>query len=250
MRSPQGHLDDDLALGPSSSELGQGPVGRLEGDHAVDDRADGLPLYEPGDLGQLGAVRAHVEEGVSDPACLGPAADAEAEKPHDQRQHDVQTRRLREVRVRRSGKRDQLPAWPEDVQRLAQRLPVQAGENDVVAVQDLLELLAPVVDDEVSAEALDEVGVAGARRGRHRRAEVLSELDRDGAHAARAGVDQHFVPRFTWASSTRACHAVRPTRGMDAASAMDRLPGLGARSASSTAMRSARVPIRPSRGRA
>ena len=53
-----------------------------------------------------------------------------------------------------------------------------------------------------------------------------------------------FWPGFTLPTSTSACHAVSPTSGMDAASAMVRFSGFSATSASLIAMNSANVPIR------
>ena len=59
-----------------------------------------------------------------------------------------------------------------------------------------------------------------------------------------------FWPGVTSARSTSACHAVRATRGSDAACAIVSPAGLGARSSSLTEMSPAKVPIRPVSGRA
>jgi hypothetical protein len=59
-----------------------------------------------------------------------------------------------------------------------------------------------------------------------------------------------FCPGFRFALSISACHAVKPTRGMEAASAMVRAAGFIATSSSLIAMNSANAPIRPSAGRA
>ena len=63
-------------------------------------------------------------------------------------------------------------------------------QRHVVAVEDGGDVVAAVVDDDVGAEALDELGVGDARRGGDERAEVLGELDGDGADAARPGLDE------------------------------------------------------------
>ena len=56
------------------------------------------------------------------------------------------------------------------------------------------EILRPVVDRVIGAERPAERGlVVAARRREHRRAELLGELDRREADAARAAVDQHFL---------------------------------------------------------
>ncbi len=58
-----------------------------------------------------------------------------------------------------------------------------------------------------------------------------------------------FWPGRTFAFSTSACHAVSATSGSAAASAIVSPAGLRARSASSTAMSSAKVPMRSLSGR-
>ncbi len=59
-----------------------------------------------------------------------------------------------------------------------------------------------------------------------------------------------FCPFFSLAFSTSACHAVKPTSGMDAASSIERPLGWSASDASLTGTNSANVPIRKSSGRA
>ena len=77
---------------------------------------------------------------------------------------------------------------------LLEVLPAEAVEHEVVAGQRLLEVLGAVVDDDVGAELAHQVRVGRARGRGDVRAEVLGELDRDRADAARAGVDEDLLP--------------------------------------------------------
>ena len=63
-------------------------------------------------------------------------------------------------------------------------------------MHDVLEVLRSVVDDDVRTEVADPFDVAGSRRGRHASPEVLGQLNRDGADAARAGLNEHLLARL------------------------------------------------------
>ena len=101
-----------------------------------------------------------------------------------------------ERRVGRSGDPDRLAAGAQHAERLLEVLPAEAVQHQVVPVEELFEVLAAVVDDDVGAELAHEVDVAGADRGGDRGAEVLGELDRDRPDSAGAGVDEDPLPRL------------------------------------------------------
>ena len=98
---------------------------------------------------------------------------APAEQRRDQRQERVLRERPqigREV----DALRDQQPLAP------AERAPPDDVGDHVVALLVLREVLGPVVDDPVGAEPADELDVLGGADRRHRRSEVLQDLDRGG----------------------------------------------------------------------
>ena len=69
-------------------------------------------------------------------------------------------------------------------------------QHDVVAGEDLGEVLLRVVHDDVGAEAAHQLRVLSARGRRDRGAEVLGELDDGRAQAAGAGVDEDLLAGF------------------------------------------------------
>ncbi len=155
-----------------------------------------------------------------------------------------------EVGVRRAGDADDRPSRPEDPERLGERFSALGIQDDVVVVDERLEVLGSVVDDDVGTEVADPFDVAGAGRRGDRRAQVLGQLDRVRADAPRAAVDEHLLAGLEVRSLDE-----RLPRGQRDERHRGRLGhgeayGLIARSSSSTAMRSAKVPMRPSRTRA
>ena len=184
------------------------------------------------------------------PPAFGLPPDAEAQKAQNLPQEPVQSLVPGEIGVRRTGDRDQLAAGLEHTQRFFEGVAVQAVEDDVVAGQDLLEVLLFIVDDDIGAEAFDQLDICRARRRGDRRAEVLRQLDGESAHAAGAGMDEDFLPLLQPGFLDQHLPGGEPTRGIEAASSMVRFLGFSATSASFTAMNSANVPTRPSRGRA
>ena len=152
--------------------------------------------------------------------------------------------------VGRAGDADGRRFGLEDPQRLGQGVAALGVQDDVVAVGDLLEVLGSVVDDDLGTQVTDPFQVAGAGRGGgDGRPQVLGQLDGGGADPPEPAWTSTLWPGCRFARSTRACQAVRATRGTEAAWAMERLAGLIARSSWSTARRSAKVPMRPSRPR-
>ena len=124
------------------------------------------------------------------------------------------------------------------------RLGVLAVQDQIVARQNLLEILRLVVDDHIRAEALDQLDIFRARRRRNCRAEMLGELDGKSPHTTGAGLDEDLLTGLQLATSTSACQAVSPTSGMEAASSMLMFLGFSATSVSFMAMNSANVPTR------
>ena len=87
----------------------------------------------------------------------------------------------REGGVGRAGYADGDTAWLQHAEGLLERLSAQAVQNHVVIAQNGLEVVPPVVDDDVSAQLPDPRGVGRARRRRDVCPQVLGELDRDRA---------------------------------------------------------------------
>ena len=67
-------------------------------------------------------------------------------------------------------------------------------QNNVVVTEDVCEVLVLVIDHDVGSEVSDQIHVARARGRRHRRADVLCQLNGKGAHTTRARVDENFLP--------------------------------------------------------
>lgn len=136
------------------------------------------------------AVGPDEEEAVRDAELVRAAAHLGAEPPDRDLDEGVDARLVGEVRVGRAGDPDDETATTHDAERLRQRLAALRVEDEVDVREDLGEVLGGVVDDDVRAELPDEVGVLRARGRRDRGPEVLGQLDRHGAHATRAAVDQ------------------------------------------------------------
>ena len=88
---------------------------------------------------------------------------------------------------------DRLSARLEDGEGLLEVLAAERVQHDVVAGEDLGEVLLGVVHDDVGAEAAHQLGVLAAGGRRHRGAEVLGELDDGRPQAAGAGVDEDLL---------------------------------------------------------
>ena len=66
------HGDDDLAPRAAGLDRGEGVAGGCERERLVDHRADRAGVDQRGELGELGAVGADVQEPVADLAPAGP----------------------------------------------------------------------------------------------------------------------------------------------------------------------------------
>ena len=87
----------------------------------------------------------------------------------------------------------QLSAGLQHAQRLFQRVPAKAVQNDVVTAEERFEILAFVVDDDVGAEALHQIDIRRAGSRRNDRAEMLGQLNGEGSQATGAGMDQDLL---------------------------------------------------------
>ena len=67
-------------------------------------------------------------------------------------------------------------------------------QDQIVARQNLLEILRLVVDDNVRAETLDQFDIFRTRRRRDCRAEMLGKLDGKCPDATGAGLDEDLLP--------------------------------------------------------
>src|SRR5438552_1696940 len=71
-----------------------------------------------------------------------------------------------------------------------------AMQDNVVVTEHVCEVLLLVIDHDVGPEASDQLDVGRARGRRHRRADVLRQLNGKCAHTTRAGVDENFLSWF------------------------------------------------------
>src|SRR5947207_3995118 len=238
------HLDDDLASCTPRFEVRPSLFGGCEREDPIHDRPDDARFNERCDLAQLLAVRSHENKRVANAVVLGLLPDTGAQQAHALLQEPVRPVLLGERYIRRTGDGNELSTGLQHLEGLFERVLAQTVQDDVVAAQDLLEILLLVVDDDIRAETFDQIDIRCARRSRHRCADVLCQLNGECAYSTGTRMDQDFWPFFRWARSISTCQAVRPTRGMDAASSMVRFLGFNATSASFMAMNSANVPIR------
>src|SRR6266702_5636734 len=100
----------------------------------------------------------------------------------------------REIGIRWAGDRDELSARLQHSQGFLERLAAEAIQDHVITVQELFEVVFPVVDDNICTEALDQIGIRRAGCRGYRRADVLRQLNRECAYTAGASVDENFLP--------------------------------------------------------
>ena len=94
-------------------------------------------------------------------------------------QEPVQPALLGEGCIRRTGNRDELAARPQHLEGLFECVLAQTVQDDVVAAQDCLEVLLSIVDDDIRAEAFNQIDIRRTRRRRDRCADVLCQLDEE-----------------------------------------------------------------------
>ncbi len=124
---------------------------------------------------------------------LGLLPDAEAQKAHGLLQEPVRPILLSERCIRRTGDGNELATGLQHLEGLFECVLAQTVQDDVVAAQGLLEILFLVVDDDIRAETFDQIDIRGARRSRHRCADVLCQLNGECAYSAGTSVDQDFL---------------------------------------------------------
>src|ERR1700722_1251191 len=151
-------------------------------------------VVESGELAELRTTGPHEEERVAHTELPGGRADLAAQK----RQYELEglggAELFGESGVGWAGNADRQASGLEHGERFHEVLAAERVQHEVVAGEDLGEVLFGVVDDNVGSEVADEwLGVAGSG-GRHMRPEVLGELDHSGPQPTGAGVDQNLLP--------------------------------------------------------
>src|SRR5207249_97394 len=187
------HLDDDLALCAPRVEVSPSLFGGFEREDPNHDLPDDARFNEGCDLVQLLAVRSHENKRVANAVVLGLLPDAEAQKAHALLQEPVRPVLLGERYIRRTGDGNELSTGFQHLEGLFERVPAKTVQDDVIAAQDLLEILCLVVDDDIRAETFDQIDIRCARRGRHRCADVLRQLNGECAYSTGTRVDQDFL---------------------------------------------------------
>ncbi len=172
----------------------EGLDGLVEGEDPADDGAERAVVDQGGDLAQLVAAGAHEQELVADAELPG--------LPADPALRAVIARRSTGFRPASRAKAGSggpampmaLPPGLSTRRDFSRFFAAEAVQHQVVAAQELFEVLAAVVDDDVGAELAHEVHVGGTCGGRDGRAEMLGELDGDRSDSPGAGVDEDLLP--------------------------------------------------------
>src|SRR5215207_4745933 len=185
--------DDDLAVGAALLDVRQRLEGVVERERLVDERAEVAGVVEGGQLAQLRAVGLHEQKRVAHAELPGLLADLAAQQPHHDAHRPRGAELFREPGVRRAGHADRLSARPEDGEGPLEVLAPSRVQHDVIAGEDLGEVLFGVVHNDVGAEAAHQFRVLAPRGRRDCGAEVLGELDDGRPQAAGAGVDEDLL---------------------------------------------------------
>src|SRR6516165_9794606 len=106
---------------------------------------------------------------------LGLPANSKAQKSHDLLQEPVRSVVLGKIGIGRTGDGDELSTGLQHPERSFERIFAQTIQDDVVAIQDLLEIVLLVIDDDIGPQTLDQIDIRGARRRRDRRAQMLRQ---------------------------------------------------------------------------
>src|SRR5207237_8978245 len=86
-------------------------------------------------------------------------------------------------------------AGADDAEGTLERLAALCVENDVVVAEEVFEAIRLVVDDHIRAQCAYELRVPRPDGRGDGCAELLGELDGEGADASGTGVDEHFLAR-------------------------------------------------------
>ena len=93
-----------------------------------------------------------------------------------------------------TGDADRQTSGLEHGERFEQVVTAQGVHNEVVAREDLGEILLGVVDDDIGSEVADKLFLGAVGGGGHMGPEVLGKLDDGGSQPPGAGVDENFLP--------------------------------------------------------
>src|SRR6266536_5568536 len=113
---------------------------------------------------------------------------------HCQFKYPAQSKVPRKLGIRWTGDRDEISTGFEHSEGLLERLSVQTIQNYIAIAQDLFERLLLVIDRDICTETPDQVDIRRTRCRSHGCTNMLRELNGEGSHAARARVDQNFLP--------------------------------------------------------
>lgn len=135
------HSDDYLPLRATRLDVLQRLIGLPEREDPIHYRTYDTCLDQGGDLTKLRAVGCHEVEGIADALALRFSPDAQTQEAHDQSKRPAETIFFCEIRVWRTGNRNQLPARLQHAKGFLQRVCAEAVQYDVVILQDLLEIV-------------------------------------------------------------------------------------------------------------
>jgi hypothetical protein len=85
---------------------------------------------------------------------FGFPADAEAQQAHDLLQEPVRSMVFGKLGVGRTGDRNELSAGLQHAKGFFKRVLAQTVQDDVVTVEDLFEIVLPVIDDKIGTQLL------------------------------------------------------------------------------------------------
>src|SRR5438874_5691508 len=125
---------------------------------------------------------------------FGFVPDSRTQQAHCQSHDPGQSPVFRKLGIRWTGDRDELSPRFEHAERFFERLCSQTIQHHIVILQDVFEIVFPVIDDQICTQALYPLEIRRARGRRDDRTQMLGQLNGHGSDTTGARVDEHFLP--------------------------------------------------------
>src|SRR6266702_3202639 len=108
---------------------------------------------------------------------FGFVPDSRTQQAHCQSHDPGQSPVFRKLGIRWTGDRDELSPRFEHAERFFERLCAQTIQHHIVILQDVFEIVFPVIDDQICTQALHPLEIRRARGRRADRTKLLGQLN-------------------------------------------------------------------------